>query len=126
MAETGSQRTDLRNAIREQGFRLGFSAVGFAPPRLPDAGERFEEWLAEGNHGTMHWMARDPARRSDAASIRGGNGDSARSTERTVIACGLNYYAGSPAAAPPGGGVISQYEVDPNFWTGALTRVLAG
>ena len=109
MAETGSQRTDLRTAIREEGFRLGFSAVGFAPPRLPGAGERFEEWLAGGNHGTMHWMARDPARRSDAASIRSGNGASARNTERTVIACGLNYYAGSPASAPPGGGVISQY-----------------
>lgn len=109
MAETGSGRTDLRNAIREEGFRLGFSAVGFAPPRLPDAGERFEEWLAGGNHGTMQWMARDPGRRSDAASIRSGNGDSARNTERTVIACGLNYYAGAPASAPPGGGVISQY-----------------
>ena len=109
MAEPGSRRTDLRNAIREEGFRLGFSAVGFAPPRLPGAGGRFKEWLAGGNHGTMHWMARDPARRSDAASIRSGNGDPARKTERTVIACGLNYYAGSPASAPPGGGVISQY-----------------
>ena len=109
MAETGSRRTDLRNAIREEGFRLGFSAVGFAPPRLPGAGERFEEWLADGNHGTMHWMARDPARRSNAASIRSGNGTAARNPGRTVIACGLNYYAGRPASAPPGGGVISQY-----------------
>ena len=109
MAATGSRRTDLRNAIREEGFRLGFSAVGFAPPRLPDAGERFEEWLAGGNHGTMHWMARDPGRRSDAASIRSVNGGPARITERTVIACGLNYYAGSPASASAGGGVISQY-----------------
>ena len=109
MAETCTRRTDLRDAIREEGFRLGFSAVGFAPPRLPDAGERFEEWLAGGNHGTMHWMARAPGRRSDAASIRTANGGPARNTERTVIACGLNYYAGGPASAPPGGGVISQY-----------------
>jgi len=104
-----SERTALRDAIREEGFRLGFSAVGFAPPRLPEAGERFEEWLAGGNHGNMHWMARNPARRSDAASIRSGNGSSAPAAERTVIACGLNYYAGEPASAPSGGGVVSQY-----------------
>ena len=109
VAEDGGQRTGLRNAIREEGFRLGFSAVGFAPPLLPGAGERFEEWLADGNHGTMHWMARDPARRSNATSIRSGNGNSAPATERTVIACGVNYYAGAPASAPPGGGVVSQY-----------------
>ena len=109
VAEHGSRRADLRDAIRKEGFRLGFSAVGFAPPRLPGAGERFEGWLADGHHGTMHWMARDPGRRSDAASIRSGNGNSAGNAERTVIACGLNYYAGEPASAPPGGGVISQY-----------------
>ena len=112
VAEFTSQRAALRNAIRDEGFRLGFSAVGFAPPRMPEAGRQLRKWLADGNHGTMHWMARDPARRSDATSIRGGNGTdapAARAPKRTVIACGLNYYAGEPASAPPGGGVISQY-----------------
>ena len=57
----------------------------------------------------MHWMARDPGRRSDARSIRSGGEAPAGKPERTVIACGLNYYAGKPASARPGGGVISQY-----------------
>ena len=97
----GGGRAALRDAIRKEGFRLGFSAVGFAPPRLPEAGERFREWLARGHHGEMAWLARDPGRRS---------GEDPRLTgERTVVVCGLNYYAGGPAEAPPGGGVVSQY-----------------
>ena len=53
---------------------------------------------------------RDPGRRSDATRtrVRDGN-DSAALPERTVVACGLNYYQGGPASAPPGGGVVSQY-----------------
>ncbi len=129
--------TELRDAIREEGFRLGFSAVGFAPPRLPEAGERFREWLADGRHGTMGWMARDPERRSDATRKRARSARLGRSgssegpgrrertrrrtldpnleptpegtPRRTVVACGLNYYGGRAAAAPPGGGVVSQY-----------------
>ena len=110
MADPGS-RAALRDAIRTEGFRLGFSAIGFAPPRLPAAGRRLEEWLAGGNHGTMRWMARDPGRRSDAGARRGGAAPvpDGETPERTVIACGLNYYAGGPATAPAGGGVISQY-----------------
>ena len=103
MGLDAERRALLRDAIRREGFRLGFSAVGFAPPRLPEAGRRFGEWLAEGRHGTMRWMANDPERRSDVARPSGG------AVERTVVACGLNYYAGRPASAPPGGGVISQY-----------------
>ena len=91
----------LKRRIRGEGFRLGFSAVGFAPPRLPEAGARFRAWLAAGRQGTMKWMERAPERRSGEAGPGAG--------ERTVIVCALNYYAGEPAAAPPGGGVISQY-----------------
>ena len=108
--DSGQQRAELRDAIREEGFRLGFSAVGFAPPRLRDAGRHFQKWLADGNHGTMHWMARDPGRRSDATRTRVRDGNkSASLPERTVVACGLNYYQGGPASAPSGGGVVSQY-----------------
>ena len=115
MAQETARRAGLRDAIREEGFRLGFSAVGFAPPRLAEAGDRFRRWLAEGHHGEMRWLARDPERRSDAArpGATGAAGDRTalpeRAPERTVIACGINYYSGGPASAPPGGGVISQY-----------------
>ncbi len=126
----GARRLQLREAIRGEGFRLGFAAVGFAPPQVPEAGKRFAEWLRDGRHGEMEWLAREPHRRSDASAARrrpddrapGSPEDRARRTvaggtappaepapERTVVVCALNYYAGRPATAPPGGGVVSQY-----------------
>lgn len=91
----------FREALRQEGFRLGFSAVGFAPPRLPLAGARFREWLAAGRQGEMGWLDRNPVRRSGE--------DEETTPDRTVVACALNYYAGGPARAPEGGGVVSQY-----------------
>lgn len=105
----GAGREDLREAIRGEGFRLGFAAVGFAPPEVREAGRRFAEWLREGRQGEMEWLARAPERRSDASLARPGAAAEERRVERTVVVCALNYYAGEPAAAPPGGGVVSQY-----------------
>ena len=99
----------LRETIRREGFRLGFTAVGFAPPQVPEAGKRFAEWLRDGRHGEMEWMAREPGQRSDAAAVRKGPSSAVPPPERTVVVCALNYYAGGPATAPPGGGVVSQY-----------------
>lgn len=114
MSEPGGEARDaLREAIRREGFRLGFAAVGFAPPEVREAGRRFAEWLREGRHGEMEWLARAPERRSDASLARRSPAEAERrverTVERTVVVCALNYYAGEPAAAPPGGGVISQY-----------------
>lgn len=126
----GARRLRLREAIRGEGFRLGFAAVGFAPPQVPEAGKRFAEWLRDGRHGEMEWLARDPDRRSDASGARrtpndrapgmpedrarrAANGEGERTAEsapqRTVVVCALDYYGGGPATAPPGGGVVSQY-----------------
>ena len=131
MQGDGGRQRELRDGIRKEGFRLGFSAVGFAPPRLRDAGRRFRQWLEDGNHGAMRWMARDPGRRSDATGAQSGHGTSARvaaSPGRTVIACGLNYYQGGPATAAPGGGVISQYAQGEDYHRvlDAKLRELAG
>lgn len=54
-----------------------------------------ETWVAEGRHGTMRWMAREPARRGDPGSIL--------PRARTVISAAANYYPGDwpEGAAPP-------------------------
>ena len=108
-AMTSGVRGRLRESVRREGFRLGFTAVGFAPPQVPEAGKRFAEWLREGRHGEMEWMAREPGRRSDASAVRRGPASAEPPPERTVVVCALNYYGGGPATAPPGGGVVSQY-----------------
>ena len=78
----------LAETIKREALALGFDAVGIS--RVAESGQpsaishrpdsslsdpapllshhlfsRLEEWLQRGYHGTMAWMTRNPARRSD-------------------------------------------------------------
>ena len=54
----------IRSAIRERARALGFDAVGFAAPDLPrDRQSAYRRFIAEGRHGDMAWLAREPERR---------------------------------------------------------------
>jgi epoxyqueuosine reductase len=93
--------------VRELARGAGFDAVGIAvvsgpgeeraqgaqPPGAPipeaDA-ERFRRWLAEGRHGFMDYMARDPERRLDPSRVLSGC--------RSILCVGLNYWDGNPRA----------------------------
>ncbi|MNR84011.1 Epoxyqueuosine reductase [compost metagenome] len=59
----------LWNRLFETAQQLGFGAMGAvgaqADPRRPV----LEHWLAEGMHGDMAWMAKDPARRTDPRQV---------------------------------------------------------
>lgn len=50
---------DADRTVRERAFALGFDAVGVARADLPLDVDflRFQAFLAEGMHGTMHWLA---------------------------------------------------------------------
>jgi epoxyqueuosine reductase len=95
------ERAELRDAIAEKARATGFDRVGFAPHRLPDAGKRFEEWLARELHGEMAYLSRGAERRADASRSLSGS--------QTVVCCALNYYQGPPAAPRENHGVISSY-----------------
>ena len=73
-----------RDAIRRRAFEEGFDVVRFAaaeaPPRAP---ERLAAFIGEGLHGDMDWLAREPARRADPATLW--------PQARSVIVLGLNY-----------------------------------
>ena len=47
----------------------GFGTIGVAPAAVPVDGAHLLEWLAEGRHGSMTWMARHHVRRADAAAV---------------------------------------------------------
>ncbi|NLH80794.1 MAG: tRNA epoxyqueuosine(34) reductase QueG [Phyllobacteriaceae bacterium] len=56
----------LRRLVWREAERLGFSAFGVADPGgLAAAGRDLADFLAEGRHGTMSWMAETAARRGD-------------------------------------------------------------
>jgi epoxyqueuosine reductase len=74
----------LRLAIRERAGALGFDAVGFAAPDVPrDRQSAYRRYIAEGRHGDMAWLARDPERRQSPNGLW--------PEVRSIIVLGTNY-----------------------------------
>jgi epoxyqueuosine reductase len=75
----------LAARIRQWGKELGFDAVGIADADLSGAEPKLLEWLAQGRHGEMEYMARHGALRARPAELRPGT--------LRVISCRMNYLA---------------------------------
>jgi epoxyqueuosine reductase len=81
---------DLKHRLAAEARALGFVAVGFAAAADdPLRARRLEQWLGEGMHGSMEWMA---AR----ADVRRGP-QSMWPAAKSVIALGMSY---APEADP--------------------------
>jgi len=79
----------LPGRIRAWGRELGFADVGIAELRLEDDAAHLADWLREGFHGSMAYMARDPALRAAPRRLRPGT--------VSVISASMEY---TPPAAP--------------------------
>ena len=80
----------LRQALGEEAARLGFVACGVADAGAdPLRGERLQQWLGEGRHGTMEWMEARAGQRAAPQALW--------PEARSVIALGMSY---APAADP--------------------------
>ena len=73
----------LAERIREWGLELGFQAVGIADADLSAAEPRLLDWLAQGRHGEMEYMARHGALRARPAELKPGT--------LRVISCRMDY-----------------------------------
>lgn len=91
----------------DQQVKLWAAELGFSDCRIAAATEaphaaKYHQWLAEGKHGEMAWLARDPARRADPRIVLPGC--------RSVITLALNYYPGDkPSEHPEPGYRIARY-----------------
>ena len=101
----------LRSGLAAEAARLGFAAFGIAAAdAAPKAGDRLRQWLADGCHGEMLWMAETVDRR---ASPKGLWPD-----VRSVVMLGTSY---APALDPlrhadhPDTGVISVYALGSDY-----------
>ena len=75
---------DPKQAIRDQALALGFDAAGFARADAPwRAGERLFDFVAQGRHGTMDWMAETAERRAHPQAMWPG--------ARSAVVLGVNY-----------------------------------
>ena len=62
---------DLKQAIKDKARQLGFILAGVTTPEPPPHYSTFENWLAQGQHGTMDYLAkeRSRARRANPGAI---------------------------------------------------------
>ncbi|HEX8525351.1 tRNA epoxyqueuosine(34) reductase QueG [Allosphingosinicella sp.] len=80
----------LRERLRDKARELGFAAIGVTKAdAAPAAGRRLREWLDEGMHGDMLWMAETADRRSSPSGLW--------PEVRSVISLGMSY---APEADP--------------------------
>ncbi len=76
---------EARESLRAAALRLGFLQVGFAPAAAPPHTSAYLEWLGQGRHGEMAWMAREDAvrRRLDPSEALPGG--------RTLVVATIGY-----------------------------------
>jgi len=101
-AEKTDQSPDaeaLKTRIRQWGEELGFQQVGFADTDLAETERQLDQWLAEGMHGDMQWMARHGSKRTRPAELVPGT--------RSVIVLRMDYL---PADATPVETLLEQPE----------------
>ncbi len=77
----------LRERLEAKARELGFAAFGVARgDAAPRSGERLRQWLSEGCHGDMIWMAETAERRASPAGLW--------PDVRSVISLGMSYAPG--------------------------------
>lgn len=55
----------LQARIRARALELGFAQLGFAPAEPPESAPALSQWLAEGQHGELHYMEKNAEKRRD-------------------------------------------------------------
>jgi epoxyqueuosine reductase len=106
----------LKQAIRAAARALGIDRVGFAAAGDLGREAGLEPWLERSYHGTMAWMARDPARRRDPRLAAPG--------ARTVVSVAVNYFHSGATGGGPGTGRISRYAWGGDYHRGLKQTLL--
>lgn len=89
---------EIKSALVAKARSLGFDDCRVAPALPAAHRDLYEQWIAEGKHGDMAWMARNIERRTDPRIVLPG--------AQSVIVLALNYYQGS---GPQTGWRIARY-----------------
>lgn len=79
---------EIKTELLAKARSLGFDDCRIAPALPAAHRELFEQWIAEGKHGDMAWMARNTERRTDPRIVLPG--------AQSVIVLAVNYYQGEP------------------------------
>jgi len=91
----------VKEEIRSRAAELGFDQCRFATAVPPESGPAFEQWLAEGQHGEMAYLARNSPKRVDPDKVLSG--------ARSIVSLAVGYHRGQAPEARPMDGVIARY-----------------
>jgi epoxyqueuosine reductase len=91
----------LVSAIKQRSRELGFDLVGIAPASASKYRDYFRQWLDDGQHGTMEYLAKRFDERTDPATYLPG--------AKSVICVAMNYHAGLNENIGPSRGKIAKY-----------------
>ncbi|HEY1067820.1 MAG TPA: tRNA epoxyqueuosine(34) reductase QueG, partial [Pirellulales bacterium] len=92
---------ELAAALKGEAQRLGFAESGVCAAVAPSGWERFQEWLARGYAGEMHYLAERSEKYADPRTILAG--------ARSVLVLALPYRTVEPTEPQVGEGRLSRY-----------------
>ena len=90
-------------AIKARAEALGFDRCGIAPADPTRHADYFRHWTEEGRAGEMHWLLRDPARRTNPREVV--------PKAESIIVVAMNYWR----PHPPGRGRIARYALGDDY-----------
>jgi epoxyqueuosine reductase len=105
MSDAASLSSDLKAEAR----RLGFELAGICPAVTPPGIARFDEWLARGYAGEMHYLPDRRAAYENPQSVLEG--------ARSIVMLAMNYRTAEPAEPAPGQGRVSRYAWGDDYHT---------
>ena len=62
----------MKDAIRQRAMELGFDDCRFTTAAPPASAEKFQQWLAQKNHGEMTWLERSVEKRREPQKVLAG------------------------------------------------------
>ncbi|NQU11999.1 DUF1730 domain-containing protein, partial [bacterium] len=76
----------LADEVKRAARGLGLDLVGITTVTPPDHATAFQQWLADGFHGELGYVARNAAKRVDPQAVLPG--------ARSIVVVGMNYWTG--------------------------------
>ena len=93
----------MKDAIRQRALELGFDDCRFTTAAAPAHAGKFQDWLAQKNHGEMQWLERNAEKRTEPQKVLPG--------AKSVIVLAASYHRtdSQPTIHNPGTGVVARY-----------------
>ena len=93
----------MKAVIRQRAAELGFDDCRFTTAAPPTSADKFQDWLAEKQHGEMQWLERNADKRVEPQKVLPG--------AKSVIALAVSYQIENPSAIShlPSAGLVARY-----------------